>query len=308
MPQSGTSPGDGARVDACTDVHYVDTGMYDTPGYGAVYVVDAERPAVLDTGIGTHHERVLDALDEVGIARDDLGAIVVSHVHLDHAGGAGFLADACPNADVYVHEIGAPHLVDPADLVAGTKRAVGDQWRYYVDPEPVPESRIVELADGDRIDLGDRTLTAHHAPGHAPHQVVLEDDRDGFVHTADAAGIWVPALSEVHETSPPPNFELETCLDDVATIRERAPDVLLYPHFGPVADDVDGVLDEYATTLREWVARVREKRAELDDDEAVERYFAERTSLDEVWPAHKAEEEVAMNVRGVLVALDRRVA
>jgi len=308
MPSISTSPGEVAHVDACTDVHYVDTGMYDTPGYGAVYVVDAERPAVLDTGIGTHHERVLDALDEVGIAREDLGAIVVSHVHLDHAGGAGFLADACPNADVYVHEIGAPHLVDPTDLVAGTKRAVGDQWRYYVEPEPVPGSRIVELADGDRIDLGDRTLTVHHAPGHAPHQVVLEDDRDGFVYTADAAGIWVPALGEVHETSPPPNFDLETCLDDIETIRALEPDVLLYPHFGPVADDVDGVLDDYADTLEGWVARVREKRAELDDDEAVERYFAERTSLDAVWPTHKAAEEVAMNVRGVLVALDREVA
>ncbi|GGM57657.1 glyoxylase-like metal-dependent hydrolase (beta-lactamase superfamily II) [Halarchaeum rubridurum] len=308
MPPTDTSPGDVARVDACTDVHYVDTGMYDTPGYGAVYVLDGERPAVLDTGIGTHHDRVLDALDAVGIAREDLAAIVVSHVHLDHAGGAGFLAAACPNADVYVHEVGAPHLVDPADLVAGTKRAVGDQWRYYVEPEPVPEDRVVELVDGDAIDLGDRTLTAHHAPGHAPHQVVLEDDRDGFVHTADAAGIWVPALGEVHETSPPPNFDLETCLDDVETIRGCDPDVLLYPHFGPVAEDVDGVLDDYADTLTEWVARVREKRAELDDDEAVERYFAERTALDGVWPAHKAAEEVAMNVRGVLVALDRGLA
>ncbi|WP_044957515.1 MBL fold metallo-hydrolase [Halarchaeum acidiphilum] len=299
------SPGDVATVESCTDVHYVDTGMYDTPGYGAVYVLDAERPAVLDTGIGTHHERVLDALDRVGIARADLDAIVCSHVHLDHAGGAGHLAEACPNADVYVHEIGAPHLVDPSDLVAGTKRAVGDQWRYYVDPEPVPEGRVVELADGDEIDLGDRTLTAHHAPGHAPHQVVLEDDRDGFVHAADAAGIWVPELGDVRETSPPPNFDLDDCLDDVATIRDLDPDVLLYPHFGPVSEGVDAVLDDYATTLTEWVDRVREKRAELDDDEAVESYFAERTDLDAVWPAHKAAEEVAMNVRGALVALDR---
>ncbi|GGL28328.1 MBL fold hydrolase [Halarchaeum grantii] len=298
------SPGDVFAVDSCTDVHYVDTGMYDTAAYGAVYVVDSERPAVLDTGIGTHHERVLAALDAVGVAREDLAAIVVSHVHLDHAGGAGFLAAACPNADVYVHEYGARHLVDPERLVEGTKRAVGDQWRYYVEPEPVPEERVVELADGDEIDLGDRTLTAHHAPGHAPHQVVLEDDRDGFVHTADAAGIWVPDLGRVVETSPPPNFDLETCIDDVETIRVLDPEVLLYPHFGPGPGDVDGVLNEYEDVLTRWVGAVEEKRAELDSDEAVADYFAERTDVRTVWPEHKAEEETKMNVRGALRYLD----
>ncbi|QLC33171.1 MBL fold metallo-hydrolase [Halarchaeum sp. CBA1220] len=298
------SPGDVFAVDSCTDVHYVDTGMYDTAAYGAVYVVDAERPAVLDTGIGTHHERVLAALDEVGVAREELAAIVVSHVHLDHAGGAGFLAAACPNADVYVHEYGARHLVDPERLVEGTKRAVGDQWRYYVEPEPVPEERVVELADGDAVDLGDRTLTAHHAPGHAPHQVVLEDDRDGFVHTADAAGIWVPDLGRVVETSPPPNFDLETCIDDVEAIRMLDPEVLLYPHFGPGPEDVDGVLSEYEDVLTRWVGAVEEKRAELGSDEAVADHFAERTDVRAVWPEHKAEEETKMNVRGALRYLD----
>ncbi|WP_435100456.1 MBL fold metallo-hydrolase [Halarchaeum sp. P4] len=300
------APGDVEPVDSCTDVYYVDTGMYDTTAYGAVYVVDAERPAVLDTGIGTHHERVLDALDSVGVAREDLGAIVVSHVHLDHAGGAGFLAEACPNADVYAHEIGAPHLVDPERLVEGTKRAVGDQWRYYVEPEPVPEERVVELADGDDIDLGDRTLTAHHVPGHAPHQVVVRDDVDGFVHTADAAGIWVPELGEIKETSPPPNFDLEQCIDDVETIRGLDPEVLLYPHFGPGPGDVHGVLNDYEDVLTKWVDRVRLKRDDFEDDEALAEYFAERADTRKVWPDHKAVEETKMNVRGVLHYLERQ--
>ncbi|QDX40442.1 MBL fold metallo-hydrolase [Salarchaeum sp. JOR-1] len=293
-------PGDVAAVPSCTDIHYVDTGMYDTAEYGAVYVVDAERPAIVDAGIGTNYERILDALDAAGIAREDVEVIAPTHVHLDHAGGAGLLAEACPNADVYVHELGARHLVDPSRLVAGTKNAVGDQWQFYVEPTPVPEERVVELTDGDTIDLGSRALDVHHAPGHAPHQVVFRDDRDDAVFVADAAGIYVPDRDAVRETSPPPNFDLEQCLDDVSMIRDLDPDALLYPHFGPVADDVDDRLAGYADTLTEWVEAVEAKYAELGDGEAVQEYFAENTDISAVWGSRKAREETAMNVRGVL--------
>ena len=107
----------------CSDLSYVDVGLYDTPGYGSVYVLDAERPAIVDTGLGTNYELVLDALDDLDIAREAVAVIAPTHVHLDHAGGAGYLAEACPNAEVAIHEIGAPHLIDPSRLVEGTKRA-----------------------------------------------------------------------------------------------------------------------------------------------------------------------------------------
>jgi glyoxylase-like metal-dependent hydrolase (beta-lactamase superfamily II) len=133
------------------DYYYLDTGMYDVERYGTVYLLDAERPAILDTGIGTNYEFILEALEGIGIGPEDVGAIVPTHVHLDHAGGAGYLAEACSNADVYVHRIGAPHLVDPSRLVEGTKRAVEDQWEYYAEPRPIDEERIVDLEDGDAI-------------------------------------------------------------------------------------------------------------------------------------------------------------
>ena len=113
----------------CTDLYLVETGMFDVTGYGGVYVLDAHQPAIIETGIGTNHEVVLGALAELGIAPESIGVIAVTHVHLDHAGGAGFLADACENATVTAHERGAPHLVDPDRLVAGTKAAVGDAWQ-----------------------------------------------------------------------------------------------------------------------------------------------------------------------------------
>ncbi|RBI61677.1 MBL fold metallo-hydrolase [halophilic archaeon] len=289
----------------CEDLYYVDTGMYDTEAYGAVYVLDAERPAIVDTGIGTHYERILDALDEIGIAREDVAVIAPTHVHLDHAGGAGFLAEECPNADVYVHESGARHLVDPERLVEGTKRAVGNQWQFYVEPEPVPEDRVVELTDSDVIDLGDHQLRTIHAPGHAPHQVVFYDPANDALFTADAAGIWVPSVERIRETSPPPNFDLEACLDDVETIRELTPTTLLYPHFGPRPYS-DAAMDEYEDVLSSWVEAVAEKRAELGDDEAVVDHFVAEQEMSDVWGATKAEAETAMNVRGVLRYLDVR--
>lgn len=293
--------GDVFTVDGCPEVSYVDTGMYETEAYGAVYLLDAPQPAIVDTGIGTHVDRVLQALEEVGIDQEDLAAIIPTHVHLDHAGGAGFLADACPNASVYVHEIGAPHLVDPTRLVEGTRRAVGDQWRYYVEPEPVPEDRIVKLTDGDTIDLGDRELTAHHAPGHAPHQVVFYDELTEAVFTADAAGIWAPALETVRETSPPPNFDLEQCLQDVQMIRELDPSHLLYPHFGPAPRHA---LTDYPEVLQNWVQTVRDAVREHGSVDAAAERLAADADIATVWGPDKARGEVAMNVRGVAHSLD----
>ncbi|WP_459193120.1 MBL fold metallo-hydrolase [Halosimplex sp. J119] len=293
-----------ATVGDCADLSYVDTGMYDVAEYGAVYVLDAERPALIDTGIGTHYERVLDAVDAAGLAPEDVEVIAVTHVHLDHAGGAGFLVEACPNAEVYVHEIGAPHLADPERLWEGTKRAVGDQIDAYTEPEPVPESRITEIADGDSIDLGDHALDVHHAPGHAPHQVVFHDPTMDAAFVADAAGIYSPTREELFPTSPPPNFDPEQCQADVELLQSLDPAVLCYPHFGPA--ETGEKLARYADVLASWVDAVTERRAELDGDDAVVKYFvAEADDERELWGAEKADAEVAMNVRGVLTALDR---
>jgi glyoxylase-like metal-dependent hydrolase (beta-lactamase superfamily II) len=285
------------------DVYYTDTRMYDVDGYGAVYIVDAERPAVVETGIGTNHEYVLGAIEACGIDHDELAVIAPTHVHLDHAGGAGFLADACPNAEVYVHEIGAKHLVDPTALIEGTKRAVGDQWQHYVEPTPVPAERVVEVTDGDRIDLGDRELVAHHTPGHAPHQVVFESPADDAVYTADAAGIYVPQRDSVEPTTPPANFDLEQALADIDTIEQLHPEVLLYTHYGP--RETGTLLKEYRETLVTWVERIVALREKLPSDDAVVEQLVEETETEAIWGAQKATAETAMNVRGVLQSLDR---
>ena len=288
-------------VGGTTDVHCVDVGSYDEPETTAVYVLDADRPAVVDTGLGTRYGAVLDALETVGIAPADLAVIALTHIHLDHAGGAGYLADACPNAEVYVHPVGAPHMIDPGALVEGTKRAVGDTWQYYSEPVPIDEDRLVEVVGGDAIDLGDHVLDVYEAPGHAPHQVVFNDDADGTCFVADAAGLCFPPDGTVHPTSPPPNFDLAGCLSDVDLLRDLGPETLCYAHFGAV--ETADRLAEYERVLVEWVEDIEAARAELDDDEAViERIIEERTE-----PGRPpTPREVRLNVSGVLHYLDRQ--
>ncbi|MBB6644938.1 MBL fold metallo-hydrolase [Halobellus ruber] len=290
-------------VDGASDVHYVDVGTHGVPNYGSVYAVDAEEPAIVDTGTGRNDDRVLDALDELDIDPETVRHILLTHAHLDHAGGAGALVEACPNATVRIHEAGAPHLVDPDRLVAGTKEAVGDHWEFYADPVPLPEARVASLTDGDEVDLGDRTLAVHGAPGHAPHQVLFHEAEDDLLFTGDAAGIYVPGRG-IKESSPPPQFDLEGCLDDVRTIEGIAPDTLCFGHFGAVTYRPE-LMAEYKRTLVEWVEAVRRKRAELGDDDAVREHFADTTDLADVWSDRKARAEERLNVRGVLVALDR---
>ncbi|WP_435067285.1 MBL fold metallo-hydrolase [Haloplanus sp. C73] len=294
--------GDITAVDG-TDVYYVDVGAYDVPGYGSVYILDAERPAVVDTGLGTNVDLVIDALDEVGV--DTLEYILTTHVHLDHAGGAGLLAAEYPDAAVLAHDIGVRHLVDPSRLVDGTKAAVDDQWQYYVDPKPVPEDRIEGIEGGDELDLGDRTVDVVHAPGHAPHQVVFHDRADDVLFSGDAAGIRPEGSDQLRPTSPPVNFDLEGCLADAETIAERNPDHLCFGHFGAVAF-TPNLMDEYADVLTEWVESVREKRAELGDDDAVIEHFVETAPVVEPWGERKSRAEYRLNTKGVLGYLDSR--
>jgi glyoxylase-like metal-dependent hydrolase (beta-lactamase superfamily II) len=287
-----------------TDLYYVDVEMFGVTEYGSVYILDAERPALIDTGIGKHPDVILDAMSEVGIAPADLAVIAPTHAHLDHAGGAGYLARECPNAEVCLPEAAARFLVDPERLWAGTEAVVGDMFEYYGEPEPIPEDRITRLADGDTVDLGDHALDVHDAPGHAFHQSVFYDPANDGVFVADAAGIYTPGIDRPYPATAPPDFDLDGCLADVEMLRDLDPSALYYYHFGDA--ERDELLAEYATVLEEWVADVRAARERLDDDDAVVEYFLEHddTGAVDAWGQAKARQECGMNVRGVLGYLD----
>lgn len=253
------------RVPGTDDVYLVDGLMFGQTGQVAVYLIDSPEPAVVDTGTAdTTPDAVFAALDELGIEREELRHIIPTHVHLDHAGGAGKLANACPNATVHCHERGIDFLTDPElleRLRLGVNEATGISDPYGV-PDLVPEASARPLGDGDVIDLGDRALDVIDAPGHAPHQHCFFDRKTDVLFTADGAGMLFD--DRIYPTTQPPSFDLEDALETAKRLQSFEPAVNCYPHFG-VDTAAMQRLREYEAMLPEWVSAV-EAAAEAHDD------------------------------------------
>ena len=242
----------------------IDTGMAGERELNAVYVIAAEEPALVETGPGADGPVVLKALGRLGLGPNDLAHLVVTHIHLDHAGGAGALLRRFSRAVIWVHERGAPHLADPTRLVASTARTYGERRmrEFFGETEPCDPSRIRPVADGARIPLGDRMLQVLHTPGHASHHVALHDDASGAVFTGEAMGSYLPWATCVRPALPPPEVDVEAALASIGRIRARRPRLLLASHQGPIRE-VDAMLDLGAERIRAWAGSVRDA---LEDD------------------------------------------
>jgi glyoxylase-like metal-dependent hydrolase (beta-lactamase superfamily II) len=255
----------------------IDTMMAGRDRSTAAYLIHDEEPTIVETGPTTSVEAVTAGLSSLGVGPQDLANVVVTHIHLDHAGGVGRLAQGFPRATIWVHERGAPHLADPTKLLASATRVYGeermDEWFGPVDP--VPADRLRAVADGDRIQLRSRDLEVLYTPGHASHHVALMDSQTGAVLTGDALGIHVPDLPVLRPATPPPDFDLELALDSIERIRSRASSPLLFAHFGPIRD-VDRTCELAERRVRSWAEAVRTALETTDDlDEIAERLARE---------------------------------
>jgi glyoxylase-like metal-dependent hydrolase (beta-lactamase superfamily II) len=238
---------------AADGITSIDTVMAGARELNAVYLIEAAAACLVETGPGADHERICEALDTIGLGATDLAHVVVTHVHIDHAGGAGALLRRFPNATVWVHEIGAKHLVDPSRLLASTQRTYGKQRMHdlYGEMLPVPADRVRALADGDRISLGDRDLAVVYTPGHASHHVALLDERSGAMCTGEAIGSYLPWADCYRPALPPPEVDVEAALEAIERMRTRDPTTLLTSHFGPVPDPNEA-FDRASERIRGW--------------------------------------------------------
>lgn len=162
----------------------------------AGYLLDGPVPVLVETGSQTSVRTVLAQLSVLGVGAHDLAGVVVTHVHLDHAGGVGDVAEAFPNATVYVHEQGARHLVDPTKLVSSAERVYGPLLdELYGRLTPTAADRVKILCDGDSIDLAaGRSLISIDTPGHAKHHLSLHDSLSGVMFVGDAVGVRLPEV------------------------------------------------------------------------------------------------------------------
>jgi glyoxylase-like metal-dependent hydrolase (beta-lactamase superfamily II) len=248
----------------------------------AAYLLDADEPAIVETGPATSFEPVVAGLERLGVGRTDLAHVVVTHIHLDHAGGVWRIAERFPNATVWVHERGARHLADPTRLLASVSSIYGAETMasLFGPVESVAAQRIRALGDGDLIELGRRHLETVSTPGHAKHHVALVDSATGAVFTGDALGIHPPDARVLRPATPPPDYDLELAIASIERIRERARGaMLLFSHFGPV-EEVDRICDLAVERFRAWTDAVGEVLERTEDLNEIVRVLREVARAD----------------------------
>jgi glyoxylase-like metal-dependent hydrolase (beta-lactamase superfamily II) len=242
----------------------VDTG-YIRPRLAASYVVRGrDAAAVIETGHAGAVPRILAAIDGAGIPRAQVAYVVVTHVHLDHAGGAGALLRELPGAVLVVHPRGARHLVDPTKLWAGTAAVYGEARTHalYGAPIPIPAERVVEAADGHTVDLGGRRLRMLDAPGHAKHHLVVVDEGSRGVFTGDAFGLSYREADSARgpfffPTTTPVQLDPPALRATLERIVAERPERLYLTHFGVVEGGVERHAASLAAAVEEHVSRAR---------------------------------------------------
>jgi len=270
----GAEPGTGVAAVVTglgNEVYQIDTMMAGYDGITAGYLILTGRPCLVETGTAPSAPVVRSALAGLGVGPEDLATVVVTHIHLDHAGGVGDIAAMYPGAQVVVHERGARHLADPARLMASARMVYGDELdELFGELAPTPAGRIRAVEATGTVDLGGgRRLDSHYSPGHAKHHIGLIDSVSGDLYVGDAAGIYIQETGDMRPATPPPDFDLDAALHSLRTFAALRPTRLLFSHYGPVGA-VDETLERSAEEITLWVDETRRARgAGLDLDHAV---------------------------------------
>jgi len=217
----------------------------------ASYVVLDEKTAIIETGPTSTIPNLLKGLKEIGVSTGDVDFVAISHVHLDHGGGAGTLMQRLPNAKLVVHPRGAPHLVNPEKLWTQSRQVLGKVAEMYGEPEPVSSERIIQTFDGMSLNLGkDIELEILETLGHASHHFSYNEKSSRILFPGDAAGIYINQFDVIVPTTPPP-FHLETALSSIDKLIQKEPNLLCYTHFG-VAENAIEKLNRHSAQLRLW--------------------------------------------------------
>lgn len=257
---------------------YVDLNFLGVPEIIATAVLQGSSGvALVDPGPSTSLENLKGSLRRQGIEVTDVTQILLTHIHLDHAGVTGTLVRENPSIEVFVHERGAPHMIEPSKLIASATRLYGaDMDRLWGDFLPVPADRVRVLKGKDRIVAGGRELEVAYTPGHASHHVTFFDPSSRIAFVGDTAGIRRRELPYIMPATPPPDIDLDAWSVSEDRILSWDPDTLFLTHFGPFHSARTHFQDMTAR-MAMWSAIVRRLLADpsLDDEQRLGAFVAE---------------------------------
>ncbi len=261
----------------------VDT-EYLYPGHAAAHIIQQNgRAAFVDVGTNYSVPYLLAALEELGVERAAVDYVFLTHVHLDHAGGAGLLIKSLPNALAVLHPRGAPHMIDPEKLIAGSKVVYGEKrfTRLYGQLVPIPADRVRVVKDGEHYDFAGRDLQLIHTPGHAMHHYAIVDGAHASIFPGDTFGISYRQLDTsqgafITPTTTPTQFDPEQLIASIDRMLSFAPESMYLMHYSRVRD-VPRLAESLRGQIREFVAITERHRG------AGNRYDLMRSDMLQLW-------------------------
>lgn len=263
-------------ITLASGLSYLDLDFVGVKGVIAAVVLHGPGgAAIIDPGPSSTLPALRAGLERAGIALTDVRAILLTHIHLDHAGATGTLVRENPALRVYVHEKGAAHMVDPSKLIASATRLWGGEMdALWGEMRPVPAGNLEILRGGERITAGGRDVEVAYTPGHASHHVSYFSADTGIAFVGDTAGVRLQAGRFIMPPTPPPDIDLEVWRDSLAAINAWHPGTLFITHFGPFAP-VALHLTEMADNLALTSGLVTRSLAREGSDEDREQWFCD---------------------------------
>ncbi|WP_096200864.1 MBL fold metallo-hydrolase [Bacillus sp. FJAT-45350] len=236
-------------------IHLIDGFDLDMPSRTGSYVIQEDKLTLVETGPSNSIPYILKGLNELQLDPKDIEYIIVTHIHLDHSGGAGLLLKDCPNAKIVVHPRGARHLVDPSRLVQGARAVYGEDFDRLFSPVlPIAEEKLLVMEDGDTLQIGENcTLTFYDTPGHADHHFSIHDPISNGIFTGDTLGVRYEEHRDLGEklflpSTSPSQFKPDAVLSSLERIKELNVSKIYFGHFGAESD-----VEEVYRQIEHWL-------------------------------------------------------